>query len=107
MAAWNKDVGGVGDVVAEVEQRERALVGEESIGNANGHPRLAHVVMLDGGEAVDAVQAAAYTLKAPATHVVLKKLAADRVSAGLGGVEVAALLIGLGLEPEDIRCLSV
>ena len=107
MAAWNKYVRGVVDVVAEVEQRERALMGEERIGNGNGHPCLAHVVMLDGGEALDAVQPPAYALKAPAAYMVLEKLATDPMPAGLGGVEIAALLIGLGLEPEHVWCLPV
>jgi hypothetical protein len=82
-------------------------VGEEGIGNTDGHPGLAHVVVLDRGKALDAVQTTAYALEAPAADVVLEKLAADRVSAGLGGVEIAALLIRLGLEPKDVRCSSV
>ena len=101
--AWDEEVDGVGDVVAEVQQRERAVVGEERVGAANGHPRLAHVVVLGGWESLDAVQPAANALEAPTAHVVVKELAADPVRAGLAGVEVAALLVCLGLQTQHIR----
>lgn len=101
--ARDEQVHPVGDVVAEVQQREGALVGEQCIAGTHGHPRLAQVVVFGGWESSDAVQTAADTREAPAAHVVIQELAADSMRTGLAGSEVAALLISLGLELPHAR----
>lgn len=103
----NDHMHGVGDTVAEVQQCESTLVGDQRVGKAEGHPGLADLVVLVRREPLDAVEPAPYPLKASPAYVMLKELATDSMSTRLAGVEVAALLVGLGLQAQHIRPMDV
>jgi hypothetical protein len=79
----DEEMHGVGDLVAEAEQRERALMGEHRRARSHRHPRLAHVVVLIAREPMHAIQAAAHPLEAATAHVMLDQLAARAMRAGL------------------------
>ena len=52
MTARHEQMHRVGDRVAELEQRQRALMGEERLLAADGHPLLAHLVVLGARKAL-------------------------------------------------------
>src|SRR5207245_8113802 len=58
-SARDEEMDRVWDVVAEVQQRERAVMGEERAVASDGHPGLTHVVVLSGRVSLNAVETAA------------------------------------------------
>jgi hypothetical protein len=96
-SARDKDMDRVGNVVAEVQQRECTVMREKRAVAANSHPGFPHVVVLSGRISLDTVQPAANPLEAPAAYVVREELATDRVRASLTGRKVTALVVGLRL----------
>jgi len=107
VSARDEQMHGVGDAVAEVEQRQGALVGEQRRRDVHRDPRLAHLVVLGARKALDAVQRATDTLEAPAAQMMVEELAADVVRTSLAGVKVAALLVCLGFQCQDISLYIV
>ena len=63
--------------------------------------------MFDGWKPVDAVEPSSYAFDAPSSYVMLQKLAANSMRAGLASIEVAALLKCLGLKPKHVRFVFV
>jgi hypothetical protein len=61
----------VRDVVAQLEQRERALVRDNGLLRPDRHPLLTNVIVLGGGEASDAIEPAPHAVKASLSNVVI------------------------------------
>ena len=85
--AGNEQVDLVRNVVAQLEERERALVGDECLLRADGQPLLPDLVVLGAGKAGDAVEAPSQALEAALPDVVAEQLAADRTLACLRAVK--------------------
>lgn len=107
VTARNEEVDRVRDVVAQLEERERALMRENGLIRPKGHPLLSHRVMLRAREAVKSVQAATDRFVAAPPMVVVEKLAADAMRACLTGGEVPALVVCLRLKTSNIRTINV
>ena len=105
--AWDEQVNLVGDVVAQLEQRECAFVGDNRFLLSDCHPAFADVVVLGPWEVSDAIETAPDTFETPLFDVMVQKLTADAVLSGLLAAEIAALLIGVGLKSADVRVMVV
>src|SRR5438270_4349823 len=77
-------------------------MGEDRLLGSDGHPLLAHLVVLGAREALQPVEPAPHRLIAAPTHMVVQQLAADPMHARLTRGEVAMLLVGLRLQGPDI-----
>jgi hypothetical protein len=100
---WEEQMDLAGDVVAQIEQRERALVRDGRFLRSDGHPLLADVVVLGTREALNAIEAPPHPLESFLLDVMVQKLAADAMFPRLRAGEVAALLVGVGFETADVR----
>ena len=97
MSSGNEKMHGARDVVAQLEQRERTLVRENGLVSANGHPLLAHLVVLGAGKSAEPIQTAPNGLVATSAHMMIEQLAAHAVLTRLSDGEVTALRVRLGL----------
>src|SRR5690242_17294595 len=95
LAARDEQVDGVGDRVAQLEQREGALVGEHRALRADGEPLLVHLVVLGAREALQSEEPATHWFVTAPAHVMVQQLAADSMPARLSRGEVAMLLVGV------------
>lgn len=101
-APRHEHVHGVGYVVTEVVQDERALMGNDGLVRAQRKPSLPHVVVLAAREAAEAVETTADALEPAIADVMVEELAADAMHACLLRGEVPGLAVGFLLEPEYV-----
>jgi hypothetical protein len=69
--AWDEHVHSVGNVVTEVVQDKRTLMGNDGFFRSDGKPSLADVVVLAARETTDAVKTAADPLKPAGTNMMI------------------------------------
>jgi hypothetical protein len=107
VAARHEQMHRAGDCVAQLEQRQRALVGEDGFLGSDGHPLLAHLVVLGARKALQPVEPPPHRLEAAPARVVVQQLATDPMRARLSGSEIAMLLVGLRLQGSNIGTITV
>ena len=93
---WDEQVDRVGDVVTQLEQRERALVRDVRFLRPDRHPSLADVVMLGAREALNAIEPTPHPLESFLLDVIssCRLTPCSRACAG----EIAVLLVGVGFQ---------
>jgi hypothetical protein len=103
--ARDEQVDPIRNVVAQLEQSERALVRDDGLLCPDRHPPLADVVVLGRREASNAIEPAPQALEASLLDVMVQELTADAVLTRLLGGEIAALLVCLDFETAKVRLL--
>jgi len=100
--ARHEHVDGVGNVVAEVVQDERALMGNDGLVRTDGEPSLADVDILAAWETTDTVKSTADVLEPASADMMIQELATDAMRASLLGGEVTGLVIRLRLQAQHV-----
>ena len=95
---------GILSLSSAVKARSRA---RRRLLHPDGHPLLPDVVVLGAREASDAIEPPPHPLEASLLDMMGQKLATDAFLSRLLAGEVAALLIGVGLQAADVRRDSV
>jgi len=104
--ARHAEMDGIGNRVAEIEQIERALVGDNGCLLTGGKPSGNYLFVGRGWVVADPVHARGNAEESAGAHVVRQQVAAEPAHASLGRREIAVLLRGNLEQARIVRSLA-